>query len=82
MEEGDTQYAVLTRNRHDRQPPQVLPLDEAHSLAHIRLRRLGTGYAGHGRIHDRGEFGEARIWAGRDCGIRDAVYMESKTDGC
>ena len=71
---GDTQYAVLTRNRHDRQPPQVLPLDEAHSLAHIRLRRHGARYAGYGRIHDRGEFGQARIWV-----VEEAAFEPLRT---
>jgi hypothetical protein len=53
----DRQYGVLTRTRHDHQPPQVLPLDEANSLALIRLRYAGAGYSGYGWIHDRGEFG-------------------------
>ena len=32
----------LTRSRHDKQPLQVLPMDAADSLDHIRIRRTCT----------------------------------------
>jgi len=43
---------VLTRYRHDRESPQVLPLDATHRLADIYLHGLGAEYSGNGRIHD------------------------------
>lgn len=40
-------------NRHACEPPQVLPLDAANGLAHLRLRRCGAWHSHIFRLHNR-----------------------------
>jgi hypothetical protein len=69
-------------DRHDHQPTQVLPLDTANSLAHLRLRRRRASHARNCRIPNRREFiGKGLHTQGANSRLQGKWEMRGKRRG-
>ena len=75
-------WRLILRDRHDRQPTQVLPLDTANRLALFRLCHCCASHARNCGIHDRCEYTRRNLQGqGTDTRMTGQVGHARKEEG-